>query len=333
MSAPNTLALLPTNALELERDSLVRAKLARAKDLQGSLSDNKFARKWLGISGTVWSRIQSGTYNAKDWSTSLEKILTGLQRLEDHLAASQQRGDAELITLASTTAGLDAVAVAQGEPRDRLVMFLAPTGGGKSSFFKQLREEYSVHVAIAEASEPWRGSYMTAIRGLAKAIGMDTLSRTVGAAERELLDKLRQSPKIIGIDEAHYFGPGTINLVKAILNQSASTVVLGAIPFLWDKIKSAAWQEAAQLRNRTCSTVRIEEIPVSDMERFCRNRLPHFTGNVNKAAAAIRQEANRFGLWDVAEAICVNARADAGDHAINLEIVHAAIEETRLQRN
>lgn len=293
--------------------------VARLIELQGKTSDQKFAARWLTCTVSSWSRIRSGKYHAKDAGRMLEKLETDLAALERHHAVERATVASDIVGVSLITMGMRAVDRAFAEVRDRMVAILAPTGGGKTTFRRALKMKHKGLLEV-EASETWRSSYLAACHAFLLGLGVTTLPAGTRAAERVLLETLKADPKLIVIDEAHYFGPATINLIKAILNQTTCTVVMLSIPDLWARMKRNAWQESEQLRSRTCAIVEVKDLSTQDVAMVFARRLEGAlrAGQVGKdeaeeMVAAIRGEANRFGLMATVARILAEIEADTAE--------------------
>jgi DNA transposition AAA+ family ATPase len=289
------------------------------------LSDAAFSRRWLDCAASTWGRVQSGAYAVADQTQILARFEGALAALEDHAAAGTGAAAAGILPLTSVRAVQAAIRAAATEPRDRLVVVLAPTGGGKTSLARAIGEAYHGRAALVEATEPWRKSYLAACEAIAIACGLRDIPSSARAAEATLLAYLEKTPRIILIDEAHYLGPQTANAVKAILNKTSSTIVLLAIPALWSRTRRTAWEEAEQLRSRTCALLQLDAVPRADVDALLADRLPpaawadHPTlPDRARILQAITDAANRFGLLDTVERIARELRHQLGDHPIPL---------------
>lgn len=293
--------------------------VARLIELQGKTSDQKFADRWLTCTVSSWSRIRSGKYHAKDAGRMLEKLETDLAALERHHAVERATVASDIVGVSLITMGMRAVDRAFAEVRDRMVVILAPTGGGKTTFRRALMQKHTGLLEV-EASETWRTSYLAVCHAFLKALGVTKLPAGTRSAESELLTRLKQEPKLVVIDEAHYFGPATINLIKAILNQTTCTVVKLTIPDLWERMKRGAWQESEQLRARTCAIVEVRDLSTHDVAMVfaCRLERTLRASQVSEdeaaqMVAAIRCEANRFGLMATVARILAEIEADTAE--------------------
>ena len=298
-------------------------------------SDQRFATHRLNTSGSSWTRLKNGNYGAKDHTAMHEKLTAGLAALQEYLTSRALKGVKTLIPFSTVKGVLAGIRNASADDRNRLVIYLAPTGGGKTKLANLLLENYTSRAVLVEASEPWRESYLAAILALCAALGMREVKASTREAEASLLEELRQHPKHIIIDEAHYFGQRTLNLVKLILNKTDSVVILLAIPLLWDRVQRAAGSEVEQLRTRTAASIRADRLSSRDLVDFLVDRLPTIgsLGDGSAAAlSAIQDSCNSFGLWDTAERIAAQIRADAGDGDITMDIVKQAIRNVETLR-
>ena len=145
--------------------------ILRLAELQAGQSDKAFAKRWLTVSETTWLRVRTGDYSATDHSRVFDKLSADLARLEDHLVITDG-ADPEVLPLQHIAIGLAATRCAFGQARNRLVIILAETGGGKTSIAQAIREEFPGACANAQASEPWRTSYLAALQSIADACGI-----------------------------------------------------------------------------------------------------------------------------------------------------------------
>ncbi len=303
---------------------------------QGNMSDNKFAERFLPISSTVWFRLKKGQYPLKDYEKLSDKLDAALRSIEDHATITESQRDTAIVPLSNVKAAVVAVRRAFDQPRDRLCVILTPTGGGKTTMARAILAQFTGRTVIVEATEPWRTSYIAAIHAIGDSLGLTGLASSSRVAERALLTELKQRPRIIVIDEGNYFGKQSLNLVKAILNQTQSTVVILALPELWNAMKQRTWTEAAQLRTRTISHVAMASVTIRDVETLMSARLPHFTSQLNgshrKCIQDITDAANSFGLYDTVVQIADAIHDEAGEQPITPDIVEQGIKNLKTLR-
>jgi hypothetical protein len=320
--------------MQIETEHPVIIRLA---ELQGTQSDRAFAKRWLTISETTWFRVKAGSYSASDHTRVIDKLSADLARLEDHLVIAAG-ADPEVLPMQHIALGLAATRCAFGQPRNRLVIILGETGGGKTSVAQAIHEEFPGACAGVQASEPWRTSYMAALQSIADAAGIGRLPQSARIAENQLIAYLTKNPRLIVIDEGNYFGPATLNLVKLILNVTKSTVVILALPEFWERLVCAHRQEAQQLRNRTAAKVTLSTVDAAGVRVLMHAHLNSQwssmdTTEITAATAKIVREGNTFGLWNTVVSIGKEIKAEAGDGPLDPKIIDKAISNVRALRN
>jgi hypothetical protein len=150
---------------------------------------------------------------------------------------------------------------------ERLIKYLAPTGGGKSVLAHHLQREHNARVV--EAREAWRTSYATFLLDIARALRLPLGGEHRPAAlELKIRETLRPQPVILVIDEGEYFGARALNGLKWLLNQTRIIPVLCAIPAAHDKWDRWHALEAAQLRRRTNALIELAAIKREDAAHF-----------------------------------------------------------------
>lgn len=300
---------------------------------QGDLSDTAFAKRWLSVSPTTWLRVRTGEYAADDHTPVWQKLQNDLRALQEHELITQGR-ESEILPLEHIKLALQSLNMAFAESRNRLVVILSETGGGKTTITRAIEREYPGRVARTEATEPWRNSYLAGIHAIADSCGLEGLPNNTRVAEDRLFRYLKNSPRIIVIDEGNYFGPATLNLVKAILNQTASIVVITSLPILWERMKASAWQETRQLRNRTAALIEFKSVTQRDVRALMESMLPnwHSLGTSERSAvASVQKAANAFGLWNTVKSIA-DSIADTCDGTITLDQVERSISDVAILR-
>jgi hypothetical protein len=146
--------------------------VSRLIELQASDSDRSFARDWLTVSETTWFRIKAGSYAADDHSKVLDKLTSDLAKYLDHLALTSGAKDKPILPLSHIIESRRALNIAFGEDRNRLIIALADTGGGKTTIVKSICRDFPGRVAPVEATEPWRNSYLAGLHGIGTACGL-----------------------------------------------------------------------------------------------------------------------------------------------------------------
>lgn len=298
------------------------------------LSDTAIARR-IGISKATWSQLQSGTYPAQDPAPMLDRCEAALQILNDE-AERSGTGDKTIVELSHVKAAVAGVKGCYGAPQNRLVIFLADTGGGKTTLTRKLQQSYRAAFAAVEASETWRDSYFNAGCEIADAIGLTDTFTNPRKMEAAVLEELIMRPRIIGIDEGHYCGPQALNFIKLILNKTTSRVVILSMPQLWARMEQKAFEEVRQLRRRTHAKIVVDKIEPSDARRFLAARLPGYQAKgeeEKEIVTACIAAANKFGLYDTLNCICEEVEAEARGEAATIDLVEAAIKRVEALRS
>jgi hypothetical protein len=292
---------------EGQRDVL--RQLCALRDELG-LSDGEFVRKHLTLSSTTWSRINNGTY-AADVDSAFIKLELNLRQLRvERAQTTRTTGGAAWYSIITQQSVINAVSQAKlkpvGDP-DRAVFFLAPTGGGKTATARQLKVMHDG--ILVEARESWRDSYYAALCdvGLAAGISEDELGTGKHSAEQAVLKKLRANRRVLIIDEGEYFGARTINLLKLILNQTETVIVVMTIPVLFTRWQARSWVESEQLNRRAHAVVVAGPVLPDDVKLFFAGA--GLTG-ASDACATVAKAANEFGSYDTVREIVGELAAD-----------------------
>ena len=306
-STPPAAAIPDTLSLG-ERDG-VRAIL-NLTDLVRRLSEHQternliatiFARDHLHVADSTWSKILDGKYVLSQGNKVLARLEIALQELDDEKTYGRRAPVSPVIKLSGIRAILNAVKIARNQERNRLVIYSSPTGGGKDKAAQAVIHEYPQRTLLVEATEPWRGSYFSAVKAIARRAGIPARDLTSAAAGQEILISwLEHNKPILMINEAHYMGPPALNLLKEILNRTPCVVVIFAIPSLFDRMQRSAYEECSQLRTRTCAHITRAVVPPDDADVILRKRHPGVENQANYRVILndVVSEANRFGLLD-----------------------------------
>ena len=309
--------------------------VSRLIELQGNESDKSFAEGKLSVSQTVWYRIRLGKYMADDHSRVLRKLTSDLSGIIDSAQISGGIKRKRIIPLSFVTEARDALNMAFAEERNRIVIVLADTGGGKTTIAKSIERDFSSRSAMVEATETWRKSYLAGIQDISRACGIEEPRNNMRIAQNDLIDHLKIKPRIIIIDEGNYFGAACLNLVKSIVNQTASIVVILAMPVLWKTITKNSNQEARQLRNRAAAILEFNRVKSQDVRSAMEAAVPNWSSLNGSAAAAVHavtEAANSFGLWNTVFSVADFITQEAGHGTLTLDIVQKAADDVQKLR-
>jgi DNA transposition AAA+ family ATPase len=309
--------------------------VSRLIEIQGRESDKAFADAKLSVSETVWYRIKNGKYQADDHSRVLRKLTADLSGIieADSMVGSIKRK--RILPLSYVTEARDALNMAFAEERNRIVIVLADTGGGKTTIAKSIERDFSTRTSMVEATETWRNSYLAGIQDISRACGIPEPKNNTRVAQEDLITELRKNPRIIIIDEGNYFGAASLNLVKTIVNQTKSIVVILAMPKLWKTITFARNEEARQLRNRAAAILEFNKVKLADVRLAMKAAVPNWSslnGSSDAAAKTITEAANSFGLWNTVFSVAEFITQEAGHGTLTLDIVQKAADDVQKLR-
>jgi hypothetical protein len=268
----------------------------------------EFVRAYLPFSASKWSKIlNSIDPEAKasyfdDLTTDsarrvmLDELAGILENIPRLRAQAERLNSQDLYDLSQFRAVKVAVEEAGGKRSpERLVKYLAPTGGGKSMLCSYLAKKCSAKVT--ESREAWKRSYYTVLEDLSKALGCRLSGETRPAAvEDRLCDFLGSQKTVLAIDEGEFFGPAAINGLKLLLNRTRLVLVLCAIGEAHDRWNRYFPLEASQLDRRTHAVVRLTQPHVDDIKKFFPSGL---FDNEPAALARVAEEAARFGQYSL----------------------------------
>ncbi len=325
-----------TAPIDTKNHPTVKALAAHQARL--GLSGARFAKRYLHCSDATWSQLKSGTYPAASAGTWLEKFEGALQILQDEEANAKATGADSLVTISDQKAALNAVRRCSNEVRNRLVNYLADTGGGKTVLAGQISATFRESCLSFEATECWRDSYYAVLRCFAEKLELHDDVSTKLKAETAVIDALSVSPRVVVIDEAHYLGPAALNFIKAVLNIKAvkNRVVMVAMPQLWARMQSKSWEETRQLANRTFTTIRVEKIAAEDVRAYLEAKVPAFAALGKDEAKAVstvcRAAANKFGLYNTLQAICDELNLEERKDALTVADAENAINRVEALR-
>lgn len=182
----------------------------------------------------------------------------------------------------------------------RLVIVEGASGMGKTSILKVVRRLYGGRVITIEATAAWNDSpnaMLVAIGDALNDTGIETV-RGQAARLKRVVIKLNDQRRCLAVEEAHHLGPKCLNVLKTLINQTKTEVILLAIPTLLRRLEHAAYEEALQLtRNRLCERVRLTTLNLNDIKILLTRRLPApgLNGSLDRAADLLAQHAPRHG--------------------------------------
>lgn len=193
----------------------------------------------------------------------------------------------------------------------RLVIVEGNTATGKDAVRRNLLKVWPKITVAVEATELWRDSLAVPARTIYHALNIVRQSdkETKEAARplrypaefiTEVIAALRERKLVLIINEAHHLGPRGLNLVKSLINQTSTIVVLMCIPALLTRLMSGSYEEAIQLTgNRLCERVYLPSPPADEILMMLERRGVKFADGLTKntVAKSLAEDAPHFGNW------------------------------------
>jgi type II secretory pathway predicted ATPase ExeA len=240
------------------------------------LSFAQLRRRFAGVgSDRQYSRILQGEIprgSVPTWLAEYEAVCRLIEMAESDALADDPIYDDLTFAKAARIAVRDAMST--GSLR-RLVILQAPSGQGKSTIGRLLATQFGQRVVRVECDETCKTSPNAFLAAILAALG--TQADRAGAASNlaRVIARLRESRRLLILDEGHHLGPATLNLLKTLVNQTPGEFLLLTIPSLWRKLeRETAYEECRQLTgNRMGERVWMSTLPDADAATFLRRRL------------------------------------------------------------
>ena len=319
-TAPSQSQVYPENLKKAIADLIaLQARTGKSAEL--------FAHDHLSYSSTVWSKVQNGTYSVKEFGTLATQLTADARRLNEELALASRGGNNEYYPLDHHEAILKGIRQCRTKQNEnRLCVYLAPTGGGKTTIAQKARKEFNG--LLVRVAESWRHSYMAPLKATSIAAGGNGQFRSEYEGETELRRVLCAKKWVLAIDEGETFGPRTVNFIKFILNETPTTILLCTIEQLYDSWNKAAWIQAQQLKRRTHLVVRCPLITPADVSWFLPKALTFDTPALKPACIEIARAANQFGKYDLITRIASDL-LNQGPDVITLEDAQKSVAKVQ----
>lgn len=224
--------------------------------------------------------------------------------------------------------------ILQGTHTDRrCAWIIGTTGTGKSMSLRRIVHDNPRRAVYLSANETWKDSRMQIARGLAMALGCAE-GNSAAATFRNVIEHLKGNPLTLCIDEMHEGGVLLMKLLKSIVNETASKVMVGIYPTAWNRLVNGstdATAEAQQLLGRSVKPIDVRwarGLTLKDVETYlhCATEL---AGECRLLAERILPDVRRGGnlriLADAVELARMNA--DEGDGEVDAELIESAVRE------
>jgi hypothetical protein len=260
---------------------------------QLGLTDVQLCKRHLEYTAPAWVSLRNGSYAAKDWSNARGKIRKAIESINAFL--DKKQGAQALVRFQYIDDVVNGVKVARREERDRFVLLLAPTGGGKSKMQDILRAEpvWGAQIVAMECVATMETSTMAFLTKLGEVLDITDLPNVTWKAGNVIAAALEKTPRLLYFDELHHGGPGALNFIKRIINETASVCIGVAIPELWRNLtRNRAFVEASQIISRMIAKVIVTRLEPEDARRFCEARVDRWNeAEVTERKAIVKRMA------------------------------------------
>ena len=255
--------------------------LALKEEAARETSISQFCRDFWLYSESKFSKIMDAldeqrTKSYFDEIKNPDGLMADLADLVKRLPALRFERENTAQRALHTLSKLRAVAVAVRKCKnetspERIVKYIAPTGGGKTTLRRYLMDEFKKELApaIVESREAWRPATrelrqrakLVVLLDIARALNLrfsrSTSRNDVAVLEDELIESCTQTKRLLFIDEAEFFSSYALNLIKLLLNKSRLIVVIACTPRAHARWNSWYPDEADQISRRTRAVVSI----------------------------------------------------------------------------
>jgi len=165
---------------------------------------------------------------------------------------------------------------------ERVIQYIAPTRGGKTTLHLYLQQKLRVdfHLAFVNCRSSWRPANAdnrlraeyTVLKDICTGLGLrihDNKRRSgVPGITDAIVEALCNRAVLMVVDEARFLATASLNLFIDLLNRSRVVILTQCTPIASTRMHQWYKDEAEQFDGRTHKTIRVNEIPVSDVELF-----------------------------------------------------------------
>lgn len=329
--------MAPQQLEALEREEL-QELARRVKEYQNlkSYSDNALAKKFPGIgSSKTYNKILNADFHQLDLERQLDNY-RAVVALIDAVGDQEETSEELYEDLTPVIHLRRAVLETMRETNiARIIFLLADTGCGKSSAGKLLLDKFGQRILWIEADECWGDSPMAFFAEILKARGVKDIPYSLMDRRDAAIETLSQSRVCMIIDEAHHMGPRCLNIIKTLVNRTPGEFVCLAMPPLWRKLESAAYEELRQLKgNRLADRIELNGIAKKDIVRFIERRTAGFadSADMTPAVKMILDRCRNRGNMAFLREVCVKATDYADGKPMTLDHFTQAVSAEMQRR-
>jgi hypothetical protein len=300
------------------------------------LSEAQFANRFLPFSAATYCKLQTPDKYGARLDSMIVKCEEAVDKIQARVEALQARAkaDAGFVRTAFARAALGAWQKAQDDEGTRVIVLLGPTGSGKSEIGRHMVTKLGA--VCAEGRQSWKSSYKAFCRDVSAAAKAPVTARLCDEhrAETAMLDALGPRAGTLYIDEANTLGPFIANGIKLITNQTLHTVVIAAIPEMWEDFCGRATNEVKQVLNRCQAVIRFGGVTESEAKIFMAGcGLPE--ADMSAACRKVCDAANEIGAYKLVVRTAAWLRAQESPAPADVEkavcLVRAALDEVKVK--
>ncbi len=278
-----------------------------ATQQQLGMNDTEFCAG-ADLDATTWSRLRKGIYITRQGPG---KQIVALKRHSKNLCVRKQMNDnraslgldtRDFIRFADYDAVLaavnSAIATAERGGENKLVIYVAPSGGGKTRAALQLtREGFKARMVTARPS--WSRSYFPALLAIARCLDMGDDYRVAHHVERDVLKAMepRSERGVLIINEFEMVCKPMQDFLRSILNETSWAILILITPEGYRKLLRRGGGGIEQLMRRCEAVIESSEVTGPQVQAFFEQHWP-LTPELKTAALEVAQEAQRFGGFD-----------------------------------
>lgn len=313
----------------------IQDDLKRTKALGKNWSDADLCEGFPKGSGNLWFQLRKGSYAVPKTARGQSGLTATLASLKDHakslirarenaalMARRQSEASDQFIETteyhAVRAAITSSIAKASSQSEERLVVFVAPTRGGKTMLERKLLAEGLATWSVA-ATPCWETSYMAMLRTLARALQLPADSyRSAESAETEVLAHLRGQTGVMIVSEIQLVSRRGKALLKTILNETTITLVLMMTPEYHAALLLRRGADTDQLLARAEGTINANEITPQLIKSFAPRiwgDLPNSDDRLKDIAGAANELGGLSCVLRVTKMLRALAKGDLPDQA------------------
>jgi type II secretory pathway predicted ATPase ExeA len=291
-------------------------------------SENAWVREWPALgSQKTWSKIlrtDMDGINIAAKLTDYRGVLAAVQAQSRKRAAEElydDLGGAQEVTLAT-------LRLMHHHGKDRMILIEGGSGSGKTSSLDLLSVSAASGSSIyrMDANEAWK-SQRVAMRSMLRALGLSEakIPSVTGEMMETLISTIKGKGRIvIAIDEAHHVSGTVLNLFKSLLNETEMLLILAGMSTLFEKLRTAASEEAKQLiHNRLFQRVKLGGPNKDGAREFLSRRLGMESAWKENTLNHLVETARHCGHWSYLRRVVDQLHTNGITEPTDAEMLHA----------